>query len=240
MATRRSAATARTCWRARSRVAAGRQNLVLRVHGDAEAKTLEALRDAGRDCGRRRFGPLPPLLDAAGDRRGFILDVLANYDVQDLLPDREGDHGRPGVRQGAGAAGDRALRHAAPAQPRAARRDRRRALPRTHGEEDRRQGEGDGRDQLASPRGPDEARDRQVRRREGLSGRADARRVLRQGDRRRRRVHRAGDERLPRVGDGAALRRRRLPGANRGREVPDRLRPAAPAHDVRGQRCSRG
>ena len=33
--------------------------------------------------------------------------------------------------------------------------------------------------------------------------------------------------------------RRRLPGADRGGEVPDRLRPAAPAHDVRGQGADR-
>ena len=32
-----------------------------------------------------------------------------------------------------------------------------------------------------------------------------------------------------------AVRERRLPGARRGGEVPDRLRPAAAAHDVRGQ-----
>ena len=44
---------------------------------------------------------------------------------------------------------------------------------------------------------------------------------------------------FPESPDGRGVRGRRLPGADRGREVPDRLRPAAAAHDVRRQDAGR-
>ena len=44
---------------------------------------------------------------------------------------------------------------------------------------------------------------------------------------------------FPESRDGEAVRRRRLPSADRRREVPDRLRPAAAAHDVRRQAAHR-
>ena len=44
---------------------------------------------------------------------------------------------------------------------------------------------------------------------------------------------------FPESRDRAKVRRGRLPGARRRREVPDRLRPAAAAHDVRGQAADR-
>ena len=45
---------------------------------------------------------VPPLLDAAGDRGGLHPRRARElHDLRDLLPDREGDHRRPGVRRGA-------------------------------------------------------------------------------------------------------------------------------------------
>jgi type I restriction enzyme R subunit len=124
-----------------------------------KAKTLELFGTPVETAEGGALPAVPPVLDAPGDRRGIHSRRARElHDLQNLLPDREGDQGRPGVRQGACAAGDRALRDAASAQPRPTRRDRRRALPRQRCEEDRREGEGDGRDQLASPRRPLQAR----------------------------------------------------------------------------------
>ena len=53
-------------------------------------------------------------------------------------------------------------------------------------------------------------------------------------------LHRRGDEpRHPREGTAGEVRHAGVPGAAGGGEVPDRLRPAAAAHDVRGQAAGR-
>ena len=77
--------------------------LLLRVHGDAEGEDAGALRHAGRRGRGAALRAVPPLLDAPGDRGGLHPRRARElHDLQDLLPDREGDHGRPGVRPGAG------------------------------------------------------------------------------------------------------------------------------------------
>ena len=132
------------------------------------------------------------------------------------------------------AIGEGSLRRPPPLQPRPEGRDHRRALPHPHREQDRRTGQGDGGDGESAPRAALQAGDRLLHLREGVFGSRDARGLFRSRLRGRRPgLHRAGSERLPRVRDGGEVRHRRVPGAHRRREVPDGIRPAAAAHDVR-------
>src|SRR3989304_1157189 len=66
-----------------------------------------------------------------------------------------------------------------------------------------------------------------------------ARGLLRPGPGRRPGVHGARNERLPGNADRQDVRAFRVPLPGRRQQVPDRLRPAAAAHDVRGQEARR-
>ena len=80
----------------------------------------------------REVRAVPSLLDAAGDRGGVHHGRARQlHDLPDLLEDREGDRGGPGVRRQEGPPGDRAVRQPASAPPGAEGRDHRRALPRS-------------------------------------------------------------------------------------------------------------
>ena len=112
----------------------------------------------------------------------------------------------------------------------------------------RRAGQGDGGHLLAPARRALQAGVRALHRRERLHRHPAAGRVQRHGARpgHRARVHRAGHEhgRRHRQADqrsaaARALRLAGLPGPAGREQVPDRLRPAAAAHDVRGQAARR-
>ena len=103
---------------------------------------------------------------------------------------------------------------------------------------DRRQGQGDDRHPLAPARRALQAGGRQVPRGARLPVQG-AGRLLRHGAGRRPVVHRSRDERLPGGADRQDVRARRVPLPDRRQQVPDRLRPAAAAHDVRGQEARR-
>ena len=214
--------------------------LLLRVHRDPEGTNARDVR--APEPPDREARTVPPVLDAPGDRGGLHHGRARQlHDLPDLLEDREGDRGRPRVRRQEGKAGDRAVREPAPAPSRPEGGDHRRALPRAHRQGDGRACQGDGRDLLAPARRPLQAEHRQVHRREGLQRHQDAGRVLRQ-DRRRHRAaaDREQHERLPRAPHRRGVRRRRLRRPDRRREVPDRIRPAAAAHDVRRQAARSG
>ena len=77
----------------------------------------------------------------------------------------------------------------------------------------------------------------------GLHGHQDAGGLLRHGDRPGRPgggIHRSRHEqRHPGEGAAGTVRHGRIPGAPCGREIPDRIRPAAASHHVRGQTACR-
>ena len=109
---------------------------------------------------------------------------------------------------------------------------------RCHPPQDRRPGQGDGGHRLAPGGRALQAELRSVHQGEGLPHQ-DAGGLLGHGagrQARRRDLHRRGHERRhPREGAAREVRDAGVPGAARRGEVPDRLRPAAAAHDVRGQ-----
>jgi len=99
-------------------------------------------------------------------------------------------------------------------------------------------GEGDDRDTIAPARGAIQACHRQIP--EGSRIRLQgARRLLRNGPGRRPRIYRAGDERFSRRSNSQDLRASGVPLPNSREQVPDGIRPAAAAHDVRGQEAGR-
>ena len=141
---------------------------------------------------------------------GFILDVLANYTTYKTYCRLEkAIDDDPEYDDAQGAARDRAVRDAAPAQPRAEGRDHRRALPRAHARTKiGGRGQGDGRDELAPARGALQAGDRRATSPSTATTTSHAL-VAFSGtvDDDGRRVHRAEHERLPRVADRRAVRR---------------------------------
>ena len=203
-----------------------------------KARTLELF---GRQGPRRQLRALPPLLDAPGHRGGLHPRRARQlHDLRDLLEGRQGGRRRSRVRHPQGAARHRPLRLPPPPQPRPEGRGHRRALPRAHPPQDRRAGAR----RWWSPRraSTPSATSRPSTPTSPSKGYADTKALVAfsgQGRRRRPRVHRVGHERLPREPDRDALRRARVRRPHRGREVPDRLRPAAAAHDVRGQDARR-
>ncbi len=109
-----------------------------------------------------------------------------------------------------------------------------------HRQGDGRTGQGDGRDLLPPARRPLQAEHRQVHPGQGLHGHQDPGRLLGQDRRRHRQAaDRDQHERLSREPHGRGVRDPRVRRADRRREVPDRLRPAAAAHDVRRQAAGR-
>ena len=174
--------------------------VVLRVHRDAEGQDARAVRDAdpkarsgascrstSTRCGRRSRRA------SSSTCSRTTRPTTTYFRLEKAITDD------PEYDDGAGAARDRALRDAAPAQPRAEGGDHRRALPRAHGA---RRSAGEAKAMVVTSSRLHAVRlqagDRPLHRREGLRRRPRARRVLRDGDRRGRRVHRAADERLPR------------------------------------------
>ena len=170
---------------------------------------------------------------------GFILDVLANYTTYKaywrLLKKVEDD---PRYDKKKAAVPAQVVRRAAPARDRREGADHGRALRRAGAGRDRRQGQGDDRHPLAPARGALQAGGRQVPRRARLSVQG-ACGLLGHGRGRRSVVHRVRHERLPGGADRQDLRAAGVPLPDRRQQVPDRLRPAAAAHDVRGQEARR-
>ena len=207
-----------------------------------KARTLGAVRHASRTTGR--FDPFHLYSMRQAIEEGFILDVLGNYTTyQTYWRIEKAVAEDPAVRERQGPARHRPVRVPAPVQPGPEGRDHRRALPRsTPPAKIGGAGQGDGGHLVPAARRPLQAGDRLLHPpTDGLHRRGGAGGVLGQGDRRRRaHLHRARHERLPRSRRRrSSFAERRLPGADRGREVPDRLRPAAAAHDVRGQGADR-
>ena len=187
--------------RSLARARAPAEPVVLRVHRDAKAQDARAVRHAD-DRRRTALRAVPPLLDAPGDRGGLHPRRARQlHDLQDLLADREGDRRTTrSTTPRKAAARDRAVRRAAPAQPRAEGRDHRRALPRAHRARRSAGGQGDGRDVArgCTPSATSRRIDAYIAE-QGYADIAGARRVLGQGRRRRGvDVHRAEHERLPR------------------------------------------
>ena len=169
------------------------QSQLLRLHRHAQVQNAGDVWPQGRE---REAAAVPPLQHAAGDRGRLHpgrAEVL--HDLQDVLPADQGRRGRSQAGQEEGRPGAGAVRQLPSAQPRAEDRSDGRALPRVHAPQDRRAGEGDGRDQLARARGALQAGVRQVHCGEGLHRHQDAGGVLGHGAARRgRRVHRSRDE----------------------------------------------
>ena len=93
-----------------------------------KARTLELF---GRRDADGNYAPVPPVLDAPGDRGGVHPRRARQlHDLRRVLEGGQGGRGRPRVRHPQGEAGDRALGVAPPAQPRPEGRADRRALPR--------------------------------------------------------------------------------------------------------------
>ena len=126
-----------------------------------KAKTLELFGTPDETAEGGGTGPFHLYSMRQAIEEGFILDVLANYTTyktyfrieKAITDDPEYDKARA----------RRAIARFVTLHPHnlaQKRGDRRRALPRPHGEKDRRQGEGDGRDELAPPRRPLQAGDR--------------------------------------------------------------------------------
>ncbi len=211
------------------------------------SRTCRSSRSPPRPKGKtlELFGRLDPATDRhepfhlysmrQAIEEGFIQDVLANYTTYEtLLPPGEGDRGRPPLR-------DRAARppiarfvtlHELNLDQKAAvivdhfRNPRRRR--------DRRPGQSHGRvlthastpcgsAGVAPPTSPNTATT------SACSSPSPAPST--------RPAHRSPSrhERLPRHPDRPEVRHRRVPHPGRGREVPDRLRPAPAPHHVRGQ-----
>ena len=214
------------------------QPLDVRVHRDPQAQDAGALRP---EAARREVRALPPLHQAAGHRGGVHPRRARQLlDVQGLLAPAEDDRGRPALRPRQGRVPAQVVRRAAPARHRREGRHLRRALRGAGRRRHRRAGQGDGRDPLAPARGAHPACARRLPRREGppVEG---ARRLLGHRAGRRRDVHRVGHELGPagprrrRAADGGRVREARVPLPGGRQQVPDRLRPAAAAHHVRGQ-----
>ena len=209
-------------------------------------KTLEVFGRPGRG---RQARALPPLLDAPGDRGG-LHPRRARRTTRPTRPttscsrpvedDPDVDRKRKAAR------GARPLHEPAPAQHRPEDRGDGRALPRRT----RATRSAAGPRRWWSPaRGctPSATSRRSTRyiAGEGLHGHQDAGRLLRRrcmdDDAARRQLHRGRHERRhpARRSCPSKFAARRVPGPARRREVPDRLRPAAAAHDVRGQAARR-
>ena len=222
---------------------AAAEPLDVRLHGDPEAQDPRAVRPQAPG---REFRALPPLQHAAGDR-GRLHPRRAGElrDLQGLLASAEEDRGRPALRQGQGGVSAQVVRRAAPARHPREDRHQRGAFRRAGRGRDRRAGQGDDRDALAPARGALEARPGSLpgRERPSLEG---ARRLLRNGEGRRRIVHGVGHELgreaagHQRAADGGRIREARVPLPGGRQQVPDRIRPAAAAHHVRGQEAGRG
>ena len=169
----------------------------------------------------------------------FILDVLKHYTTYGtyfgLLKACEDD---PNVERKKAALALARFMRLHPHNHRAEDRGDGRALPGGHAAQDRRPGQGDGGDRVAPGSGSLQAELRSLHPGKGLRHQVAGGLFGHRGGRqaRRRHLHRAGHE--PRHLRERAAREVRDPGvsgtARRG-EVPDRIRSAAPAHDVRGQ-----
>ncbi|MEJ7697661.1 MAG: hypothetical protein WKF78_13835 [Candidatus Limnocylindrales bacterium] len=131
-----------------------------------KARTLELFGSARH--GGRRYAPFHLYSMRQAIEEGFILDVLANYTTyDDLLAGRarrssDDPEVRRGARRGARSRGSSSLHPHNLAQKAEIVVEHFRAHT---AQQDRRQGEGDGRHQLAAPRRPLQAGDRHVHRR---------------------------------------------------------------------------
>ena len=187
--------------------------------------------------------PVPPLHHAAGDRGGVHpRRAEALHDLRDLLQAAQGLRGRSERRAQEGGAGAGALHEAAPAQHRAEDRGDGRALPGRHPAQDRRPGQGDGGHRLAPGSRSLQAELRRYIQEKGyaiktlvaFSGTVQDDKLADVD------LHRGRHEpRHPREGAAREVRDAGVPGAARRGEVPDRLRSAAAAHDVRRQAARR-
>ncbi len=99
---------------------AATEHQLLRLHGDAAARDAGAVRGEGRG---RAAAPLPPLLDAAGDRGGVhprrapeLHDLPAYYELEKAIDDD------PELQDDEGAAAGGAVRPPAPDRDRRRRR----------------------------------------------------------------------------------------------------------------------
>ena len=201
-------------------------------------KTLEIFGDADRQPdGKVKHHAFHSYTMKQAIQEGFILDVLRHYTlVQELLPAREDRRGRPEVRYQEG------QEEAAPLRRRPRPRDwveggnHGRPLPRpsARAAQGRRRRARHGGDQRRRARNPVLPRHRKVppRAQEPLPG---DRRVRRRPRVRRGESERGDAERLPLRSHRRAHPVRPLPAAGVRRQVPDRLRRAPAAHDVRGQ-----
>jgi type I restriction enzyme, R subunit len=156
------------------------EHQLLRLHRDAEIQDAQDLRRAGAE----RQAAVPPVHDAAGDRGGFILDVLRNYTTYKayyrLIETAAED---PLVeKKEAAKALARFMRHH-PTQPGEQGGGHGRALPRPYAAQDRRPRQGDGGDRLATAAVRyKQAFDKYIKR-QGLPRHPDAGGVLRHGRR---------------------------------------------------------
>ena len=208
-----------------------------------KAKTLELF---GRKRDDGKFEPFHRYSMRQAIEEGFILDVLENYTTYQAywrLWKKIEDDPRYDKRKA-----ENLLRSfVGTARTRHRREDRhlRGAFRRPGRERDRRTREGHDRDPLAPACGAHQARPRPLSGGEGPSLEG-AGRLLRDRERQRPVLYRVRHELRgrgsghQRPADGGGVREARVP-FPRGREqVPDRLRPAASAHDVRGQEARRG
>ena len=237
----------------RSALARGRHRdaVLLRVHRHAEGEDAGAVRHAAtRPTGNCQPFHVYSMRQAIEE--GFILDVLAQlHHLQDVL--EAGQRPNPDdpevdERKASAQLARFAVLH--PTTIDAAGRDHRRALPRRTSRRARRPGQGDGGHPFPGARGPAVPGDRRrtstsaatatVRALVAFSGELALRRRGRSPSRSstgsaRERCRRRS---ATRKRDDAARRRpnqARVPDPGRRGEVPDRLRPAAAHHDVRGQ-----
>ena len=169
---------------------------------------------------------------------GFILDVLANYTTyQTFWRIEKATEDDPEYDAKQGPPGDRPVRQPAPVPPGAEGRDHRRALPRST--PPRRCGG------LAKAMVVTSSRLHAVRYKQAIDkyikakGYTDIKTLVafsgKIDDGTGMPLTEASMNGFPESPDRRGVRRPRVRGADRGREVPDRLRPAAAAHDVRGQ-----
>ena len=150
-----------------------------------KAKTLEMFGQKIVDAaGQERYVPFHLYSMRQAIEEGFILDVLANYTTYKTyyrLANRLSADD-PVLPKGKAASRTGTVCVVASDEPGAEGRDHRRAFPRPHRRQDRREGQGDGRDPLPAARGEVLAGHHQVRQGQGLRpGRAG--RVLRFGHR---------------------------------------------------------
>ena len=168
-----------------------------------KAKTLELFgtRDAPEG---RRYAPVPPVLDAPGDRGGLHPRRARQlHDLQHVLPHREGDPRRPRVRRGESA--KRAIARFVSLHPH--NLAQKAEIIVEHFRDHTAKKIGGQAKAMVVTSSPPARRPLQARDRRATSPRRATRTshalVAFSGTvhRRRRRVHRAGDERLPRVAD---------------------------------------